>query len=119
MRVQDRVDGLVKLLNDESDRGLALVGAATIDLCLEALLRGHFVEGSNISDELLGVDRPLATFSSRIKLCYALGLIDRDEYGDLESLRAIRNAAAHTAEPFDLGSLPHSDRIRDLAGHIS
>lgn len=47
------------MLHAESDRGLALVGATTLDLCLEDLLRRHFIGGKALADRLLGVDRPL------------------------------------------------------------
>lgn len=43
-----------------------------------------------------GFNAPLGTFSSRIKAAYALGLLTKDQFLDLERLRKIRNEFAHT-----------------------
>jgi len=79
----------------ESERGAALVGAALLDARLERILRSHFVEGKCAEELLGGGNAPLASFSSRIKCCYVLGLITTGERKDLEIVRAIRNAFAH------------------------
>jgi mannitol operon repressor len=79
----------------ESDRGAALVGAALLDARLERLLLSHLLPGK-FADELVGGgNAPLGTFSSRIKMCYALGLITTAEREDLHIIRAIRNEFAH------------------------
>ena len=79
----------------ETDRGAALVGAALIDNRLEALLRSHFLK-SKIAEELIeGGNAPLGTFSSRIKLAYALGLITALEFEECEIIRRIGNDFAH------------------------
>ncbi len=105
---------LLALLRKESDRGLALVGASAIDEHLSRLLRGFFIEDKRAADALLSVDRPLGTFSSRIKLAYLLGLLEQAQYRELEAIRTIRNGCAHTIEDVDLGKPPHSDRIDAL-----
>lgn len=79
----------------ESDRGAALVGAALLDARLERILRSHFIEGKSSNELLDGGNAPLASFSSRIKCCHALGLITGDEKQDIDLIRAIRNAFAH------------------------
>lgn len=83
-------------LHRESDRGSALVGAAMIDELLGALLRAYFDDERGIVDDLLeGAHAPLGVFSARIKLLRALSLISDEMYRDLESIREIRNLAAH------------------------
>jgi DNA-binding MltR family transcriptional regulator len=42
-----------------------------------------------------GDDRPLGTFSSRIKIAYALGIIGGKSRHDLDIVGNIRNAFAH------------------------
>jgi mannitol operon repressor len=80
----------------ETDRGAALVGAALVDSRLERLLRGHFlneVMAAKLLSDCAG--SPLAVFSARIKMCYALGLIAEPEYDECEIIRRVRNKFAH------------------------
>jgi hypothetical protein len=83
----------IQVLYAESDRGCALVGAAILEESLANLLRASFVPGT--AEELLGQDRPLGTFSARIKAARAIGLIDKTDFTDLELVRKIRNDTAH------------------------
>jgi hypothetical protein len=46
-----------------------------------------------------GFNAPLGTFSSRIKAAYSLGLIENEQFEDLEHLRKIRNEFAHSWRP--------------------
>ncbi len=79
----------------ESERGAALVGAALLDSRLERILRSHFIAGKAANELLGGGNAPLGTYSSRIKCCFALGLITDMEKHDLDLIRSIRNAFAH------------------------
>ena len=70
-----------------------------MDGWLRQLIANFMIEDSKVVDELLGTDdnadRPLSTFSSRIKTAYCLGLISKDEFDDLNIIRRIRNRFAH------------------------
>jgi DNA-binding MltR family transcriptional regulator len=77
----------------ESERGCALIGAALIDEGLANLFRAVFVPGT--ADELLKPERPLSSLSARTRTAYALGLINRQNFQDIELVRKIRNDAAH------------------------
>lgn len=79
----------------ETDRGAALVGAALLDARLERLLLSNFLPGKISNELVLGGNAPLGTFSSRIKVCWSLGLITTSERDDLNIVRAIRNEFAH------------------------
>lgn len=86
----------LKEFQSETDRGAVLVGAAFIDDRLERLLISHLLD-STISKELVsGNNAPLGTFSSRIKMNYALGLITELEFKECEIIRRIRNEFAHS-----------------------
>jgi mannitol operon repressor len=78
------------------DRGAALVGAALVDNRLETLPRAH-LDSNPVSEVLLtgGATAVLGSFSARIKMCYALGLITNFEYEECEIVRKVRNAFAH------------------------
>jgi hypothetical protein len=68
--------------------------------------------------ELLdGANALLGTFSSRIRACFALGLISAGEHHDLELIRKVRNSAAH----FTNGNMFSFDdgRIADLCRSLT
>jgi DNA-binding MltR family transcriptional regulator len=95
----DRLSSMLAELEKESDRGVALIGAAYLDEVLEQLLRAVLVDRKKHVDDLLGCERPLASFSARISMAYCLGLLDQDFYDDLQLIRKIRNDFAHRHEP--------------------
>lgn len=99
-------------LRKESDRGLALIGAAFIDKKLAETLQAFFCKDAG--DFLYGKNAPLGTFSSRIEACHALALIEDIERNDCDYIRRVRNEFAHDvmAASFEEG------RIKDLCGNF-
>lgn len=98
----------------ESDRGMALVGVAWIDDKLAQTLLAFFSEGKASHSLVQGGDSPLGTFSSRIKCCRALCLIDDDEYHEIDLLRKIRNEFAHAKQGLSFRSQPISSYCTSL-----
>ncbi|MGJ7487732.1 MltR family transcriptional regulator [Variovorax sp. LT2P21] len=98
-RHERRVHELFGEMESESDRGCILVGASAIDDVLRALLFHRLARDEHVArvaaDPLFAGMGPLSTFSSRIKLVYALDLIPRWMFDDLERIRKVRNKAAH------------------------
>ncbi len=89
------VSAFLAELSRETDRGLPLVGAAVIDELLGRTL-GAFFDVGKFSDRLLDdATAPIGTFSARIDLCRALGLIDDYEFREFSLIRKVRNAFAH------------------------
>jgi DNA-binding MltR family transcriptional regulator len=73
-----------------------MVAVAFIDSFLRGLLTLHFVDLSkNDFVSIFGPERPLASFSAKIKICHAFGLIGAKTAHDLNVLREVRNAFAH------------------------
>jgi DNA-binding MltR family transcriptional regulator len=87
-----------RTLTNETDRGCALMAAAFLDIELAKLLAAFFVQAPAITESLLGQGGPLAAFSSRIDLCYALGLIGQKTHHDLHLILRIRNDFAQTGK---------------------
>lgn len=85
-----------------------------LDDALEVLLKAHMLDRAKIVDSIIDLDRPLGTFSSRIKIAYLLGLLEESEFRDLELIRKIRNDCAHNRGDVDFGGAPHKDRIAEL-----
>ena len=104
------------LLAERAPRPLFIVGASKTDNLLFEILSSHLLPKrakSKDQDELLEGDRPVATFSARIKMCYRLGLIDESLYLSLENLRALRNPSAHSVA-FDIGKSPTREHLAEL-----
>ena len=76
-----------------SDRSAALVASAAFDTHLERILLKHLLFENSKGKKLL--NSTLSSFSARINTCFCLGLIDEDEYHDLNLFRDIRNSFAH------------------------
>ena len=108
------MSNLVGILAGESDRGLALAGAAMLDDALEVLLKARLLDKPKAVTSIVGFARPLGTCSSRIKVTYLLGLLEETEFRDLELIRKIRNDCAHNRGDVDFGAAPHKDRIAEL-----
>ncbi len=88
----------------ESDRGAVLISATRLEEKLEQLHRTHITqkvaEPKKVLEELFRPYAPLSSFSAKIQLAYAYGLLDADDYADLNIIRKIRNDAAHTSVEF-------------------
>lgn len=83
------------LLNEAQDVSMIVVAVGYLDACLASLLAKHFQKGS-VSDGLLDSRTgPLGSFSARARLAYALGLIAKSMYQDLQVLAELRNEVAH------------------------
>src|SRR5262245_27801476 len=104
------------LVAERTERPLIIVGASKVDNLLFEILNLYLIpklSKNNDPDELLEGDRPLATFSARIKMCYRLGLIDNTLYFALEKLRALRNPSAHSIG-FDITKSPMREHLAEL-----
>lgn len=102
------------LLVEKSERIMVIVSASKVDYLLFAILEKFFLSRiSGKKDDLLEGDQPLNTFSSRIKITYKLGIIDRQLYDLLEQLRAIRNKSAHNVA-FEIHKSPFKDHISNM-----
>ena len=101
-------------LQDETDRGCALMVASLLDFKLEQLLRSRFVDDKRSSDAMLETGHALGTFSSRIDLAYLLGLIGPQTKRDLHLIRRIRNDFGHRHLPLAFTDASVRDRCQEL-----
>lgn len=86
----------------ENDRSAVIFSSSLLDDILSRILKAFFIEGKISKDLIYGGNVPLGTFSSRIKCAYALGLINKNEYNDLNKIRKLRNMFAHEWGDIDL-----------------
>ena len=97
---EEDLNGLFVSVRRSGDRAGAILGATMVeDMLRRALLAKFRTLNAGETDRLFGPDQPLGSFSAKIKLAYALGMCDRRDAQNLDSLRAIRNTFAHDQKP--------------------
>lgn len=84
-----------------SDRACAIVSCAMVDTALANALKTRFVESADNEGMLYGQTAFLGSFSSRIRLGFALGIYGPKATNCLNVLRNVRNAFAHSVRPID------------------
>jgi hypothetical protein len=91
----DQIGAFLKEFQRETDRAAAVLAVAYLDSRLETLLRTKFVAGPKFVEDLLTRQGGLSSFSARISIAYAVGLISMRSAKDLHLVRQIRNDFAH------------------------
>ena len=95
--------------NQESNRGAVLAAGSLLDERLKSIL-GAFLADVPASQALLsGFNAPIGTFSSRVSAAYALGLIQENEFTELNIIRKVRNEFGHSWKgvTFDSDKVAH------------
>ncbi|OWY27324.1 hypothetical protein [Herbaspirillum robiniae] len=86
---------LIEEIEEQTDRGVAIVGAAWIEEAMTTAMESFLHADSKAWSRLFGSNGPLSTFSAKIDLCSLLGLISGTIKSDLHIIREIRNEFAH------------------------
>ena len=114
---QRKVKASAGTLVKESDIGCILVLAAMLEEMLDGYHRQYIARsvGANETsmdffEKLFSESRPLSSFNGKIILAYAYGMIDKKQYSALNTVRRIRNEAAHCNFEFNL----EDDEIKSL-----
>lgn len=113
---EDNVFGDLNRLNsmlaELDERALVLSLAAFAEEALRDLIKAYLMPGGAADKMLEGFNAPLGTFSARIRMAQALGLLTSHQADDLDRLRKIRNDFAHNWEPVSFTD-------QKIAAHIS
>jgi len=97
-----RFEEMIAETRNVDDRACSLVLAANLDNRLSELVKAYSIEiGKEFSKEVFEGTGFLSTFSSKINLCYMMGLIPENLYHDLTLIRKIRNYFAHEEHGWD------------------
>jgi hypothetical protein len=99
----DSLNRFQSLVREQDDRGLALSLAAFAEDTLGRLLLVYLREEKQAKELVEGFNAPLGTLSARIKAAFAIGLLTREQFEDLEICRRVRNLFAHDWEGISLG----------------
>lgn len=88
-------------LNSSSDRACALLLTAILDQAILSILSTQMRGATNEERKALfyGQNAILGSFSSKIKLSHAMGLLTKEQKDSLTIMREIRNAFAHASIP--------------------
>jgi hypothetical protein len=116
-----RTDDLFKLraeLDKETDRGCCMMAGSFLEQELGELLAVKLVGSKKFIDSMLEFNGPLGSFSARIKMAYALGLICHAAMSDLDTIRKIRNEFAHKHQSINFNTEALKKRIYNLKGHL-
>lgn len=106
----ERVQGVMEKLLDEfaseTDRGAVLIAGEMVSAHLRRIIAALAPAGFTKKrlGELLKYPGPLANFSARADIAFLAGFISEPSYKAITALRGLRNAAAHSADAFDLVS---------------
>jgi len=98
MNREPEIENLGAFLNEfnkESDRGATLIAASLIDERLKEIIENFLVDGKDSLALLNGPNAVLGTLSARVLTAYSLGLIQDNEYEEINIIRKIRNEYGH------------------------
>lgn len=105
-------------LNKESDRGSILMATSFLEYELKRLFEHYLIGTQKDLEEMLTGQGGLATFSSRIKLAYSLGLISKVTMDDLNIIRKIRNDCGHKYEAISFEDQSIKQRVHSLKSSV-
>jgi DNA-binding MltR family transcriptional regulator len=95
--LQELYELLGHMQSDAHDRGAALTAGAILEGALKEALVTRFDHSLKTEpDYLFSHNAPLGTFSAKIRLGRATGIFEKDAADDLDCIREVRNAFAHT-----------------------
>jgi hypothetical protein len=88
------------------DRGVAVIFGALLESALETAIATHFAIPTSESRRLFSYtdNGPLAEFSGKIAMGYALGVYEEHMHSDLKWISRIRNAFAHARVEVSFGT---------------
>jgi hypothetical protein len=110
-------DELIADYSVESDRGAIILASTTIEDVLEVKITERLptlIHDDAARKKMFENDGTLATFSKKIEMAYALGIIDNDYRKKIDLIREIRNACAHARFPLSLEKKELQDACKAL-----
>jgi len=97
--------GAFKNLRQRTHSTTVIASAAIMDTQLEKCLKKAMRPmPKKMYEEIFEPMRPLGSFASKITMTYALRIVEEEIYAQLELMRKIRNAFAHSTKSLHLGS---------------
>jgi len=104
-------------LDAESDRAVALLGAGYVDARLADLLEHVLaanIDKKDASALFEGPNAPIGSFSNRIRMAAAMGVIGPTTRADFDIIRSIRNDFAHKVRVKSFADASVESRCQNL-----
>jgi hypothetical protein len=100
LHTKEQIATFLEELKTQSDRGAAVIAAAVLDDLLEFLILQRLINlGAERRESLFGrTGAPLSSFSAKIEMAYALGVIANEMRLGMHLIRDVRNEFAHRIE---------------------
>jgi DNA-binding MltR family transcriptional regulator len=108
------MDAFLEEFKKETDRAAAVLARAYLDDRLGALLREKFVGVPKFVEELFHGQGGLSSFSAKISITYAIGLISKQAADDFHIIREIGNRFAHKLHGLSFETPEIADRVGNL-----
>ncbi|HEE5436354.1 TPA: transcriptional regulator [Acinetobacter baumannii] len=96
-----KMNAYIDNMTQDSDRGAVLSFSAALEDRLKEIILLFLRDCKSASELLDGFNAPLGTFSAKILMAHALGLLTDKELREIQTLRKIRNRFAHSWEKID------------------
>lgn len=124
LKVKDNIKAFVSEITDETNtRALIILCHTAVDQHLTDLFKIRLRPCKTTDSLLEGWTSPLSTFSARMNMALAIGIIGEQFYDDLNILNDLRNDCAHSvflldnhkASPISFNTRTIADRINNLS----
>jgi DNA-binding MltR family transcriptional regulator len=94
-------------LKNESDRAMVVIAGSLLEDTLREMIKTKFIkiEPQELKElRIFNFDGPVGSFSTKITMAYALGIIEEQTVKELTDIREMRNACAHSFLPINFGT---------------
>jgi hypothetical protein len=114
----EEAEDIIWNLEKRNHHALAMLGASYLDSALERLLMAHFVPLSPDDQRRMfdgAANGILGSLSNKIRISYAVNLLQDDEYSDLIIINDIRNIFAHSLHDITFENTNIKDDCNNLS----
>lgn len=113
--IEPDIDPIIAEMHSQNDRGVAICGGAFLEEKLQEAIEERWLPICNtLRDRLFKGFGPLSSFSAKITLAQAMGILTHSAKSDFDKIRQIRNHAAHVGTPFSFNAAEIQKRLGEL-----
>ena len=99
------IDPIIREMHDQNERGAAIIGGVFLEDKLRVFIELRWPPISNtVRNRLFTGYGPLSSFSAKIAIAHAMGVLNTKSKSDCDKIRLIRNDAAHIGTPFSFSA---------------
>lgn len=109
---------LAELKDEKNNRGVAILVAANAEIALRTAIHRNLLVKEDTYKELFHAQRGiLSSFEAKIRIGYSMGIYGDVHKTNLDCIKAIRNAFAHSAQPISFDT-PQVRSVCDLMQQV-